>query len=61
VLVADVLKRFPAYVDSRYKSASLTRLKVVRLAVAAQFVAASSVRRLSAIQKRGHHFAVRSQ
>lgn len=46
-LVHNVIVKLPAYVKSRYEPAGLTRLEVVRLAVAAQFVAASSVRRVS--------------
>jgi len=49
VLIFDVIKRFPDYVDSRYKAKGLTRFDVVRLALAAQFIAASSVRRLSPV------------
>jgi hypothetical protein len=46
-LVASVADKFPDYVKSRYKAAGLTRLDVVRLALGSQFIAASSVRRLS--------------
>lgn len=48
-VIAEALKRFPNYVESRYKATGLSRLIVVRLALAAQFVAASSVRRLSPV------------
>lgn len=46
-LVGLVVGRLPPYVQSRYAPAGLSRLEVVRLALAAQFVAASSVRRTS--------------
>lgn len=46
-LVELVVAKLPPYVASRYKPAGLTRLEVVELALGAQFVAASSVRRLS--------------
>jgi HEPN domain-containing protein len=44
-----VIGKFPDYVESRYKPEGLSRYQVVRLALAAQFVAASSVRRLSPV------------
>jgi HEPN domain-containing protein len=44
-LIAPAVALFPPYVDSRYESAGLSRLRVVRLALAAQFIAASSARR----------------
>jgi len=37
----------PPYVDSRYKPAGLTRLAVVRLAMGVQFIAASTLRRIT--------------
>jgi hypothetical protein len=46
-LVAQVVRKLPSYVDSRYKPAGLTRLAVVRLAVAVQFIAASALRRIT--------------
>jgi HEPN domain-containing protein len=46
-LVKVVVDELPSYVASRYEPAGLTRLHVVRLALAAQFVAASTLRRLS--------------
>ncbi len=46
-LIASVVNKFPNYVMSRYNPAGLTRLDVVRLALGSQFIAASSVRRLS--------------
>lgn len=49
-LITDAVKHLPKkYPDYRYKSLGLMRLNVVRLALAAQFVAASSVRRLSSV------------
>ena len=47
-IVKDVIDHLPGYVESRYKSAGLSRLEAVNLALGAQFIAASSVRRLSA-------------
>ncbi len=47
-LVAEVAAALPGYVDSRYAPVRQTRLKVVRYALGAQFVAASTVRRHSA-------------
>jgi hypothetical protein len=46
-LVQAVIAKLPPYVKSRYEPAGLTRLEVVRLALAVQFVAASTVRRMS--------------
>lgn len=46
-LIPDVIQHLPPYVASRYAPAGLNRLAVVRLALAAQFVAASSLRRHS--------------
>lgn len=46
-LIACIVNKLPNYVDSRYNPAGLTKLDVVRLAVGSQFIAASSVRRLS--------------
>lgn len=46
-LVALVASRFPPYVGSRYSPAGLTRLHVVRLALGAQFIAASALRRVA--------------
>jgi len=42
--IADAL---PPYVESRYKPAGLKRLQVVKLALGVQFIAASSLRRLT--------------
>jgi len=47
--IANALQHFPDYVESRYTAAGLSRLTVVRLALSAQFVAASSVRRFSPV------------
>ncbi len=46
-LVRAVAAALPDYVNSRYKAAGLSRLQVVRLALGAQFVAASALRRIS--------------
>lgn len=46
-LMTSVVTRMPPYVQSRYAPAGLSRMEVVRLALAAQFVAASTVRRFS--------------
>lgn len=46
-LVAEVVAKLPPYVDSRYRPAGLTRLEVVRFALGAQFIAASSLRRIA--------------
>lgn len=48
-LIANALQHFPDYVESRYTAVGLSRLTVVRLALSAQFVAASSVRRFSPV------------
>lgn len=45
--LTEIAAAMPKYVESRYAPAGLTRLQVVRLALGAQFVAASSVRRYS--------------
>lgn len=46
-LVANLISNLPPYVASRYSPAGLPRVKVVRLALGAQFVAASTLRRVS--------------
>jgi hypothetical protein len=46
-LMADVIAMLPHYVDSRYSPAGLQRLKVVRLALGAQFIFASTLRRVA--------------
>jgi len=48
-LIASSVKHFPDYVGSRYKMPDLSRLDVVRRALAAQFIAASSARRFSSV------------
>ncbi|WP_426270490.1 hypothetical protein ACN9MB_01255 [Dyella kyungheensis] len=48
-LLALSVKHFPNYVESRYKMTGISRLGVVRRALAAQFIAGSSVRRVSSI------------
>lgn len=48
-LVASVISKLPPYVESRYSPAGLTRLEVVRLALGVQFVAASTLRRITGI------------
>lgn len=45
--VAAITAELPDYVNSRYKAAGLTRLNVVKLALGVQFIAASSIRRLT--------------
>jgi hypothetical protein len=47
-LVGAVARKLPPYVASRYRPAGLTKLEVVRLALGAQFIAASTMRRVSA-------------
>lgn len=42
---------FPDYVKSRYDESALNRLQIVRLALKAQFVAASSLRRVSGMDE----------
>lgn len=48
-VIKSTIEAFPNYVDSRYKPEGLNRYQVARLALAAQFIAASSVRRLSSV------------
>lgn len=45
-LLLRAISRFPNYVQSRYSETSLSRLDVIALALDAQFIAASSVRRI---------------
>ncbi|HCV70856.1 MAG TPA: hypothetical protein DHE23_03855 [Agrobacterium sp.] len=45
--VQTIVGALPPYVESRYKPAGLTRFQVVKLALGAQFIAASSLRRLT--------------
>lgn len=46
-LLLEALTRFPDYVGGRYQETPLSRLEVVSLALDAQFVSASAVRRIS--------------
>ncbi|WP_244137728.1 hypothetical protein [Burkholderia sp. BCC1644] len=46
-LIASIVSKLPDYVSSRYDGTHLTRLDVVRLALGVQFIAASSVRRVT--------------
>ncbi|MCW5297732.1 hypothetical protein DXT88_06035 [Herbaspirillum lusitanum] len=46
-LLLAALKKFPDYVDERYRETKLSRLEIIALALDAQFVAASAVRRIS--------------
>lgn len=46
-LIATLIEKFPPYVDSRYKRENLTRLQMIVLAFASQFIAASTLRRLT--------------
>lgn len=46
-MVAAIATALPDYVSSRYQAAGLTRLNVVNLALGVQFIAASSIRRLT--------------
>lgn len=46
-LLLDALSRFPDYVADRYRDTQLNRLEVIALALDAQFVAASAIRRIS--------------
>lgn len=45
--LVSTVARLPSYVGSRYQAAGMTRLDVVHLALGVQFVAASTVRRLT--------------
>lgn len=45
--VQAIVGALPPYVESRYRPAGLKRLQVVKLAVGVQFIAASSLRRLT--------------
>lgn len=47
VRVQAIVASLPPYVASRYKPAGLKRLQVVRLALGVQFIAASSLRRIT--------------
>src|SRR5690606_30114871 len=46
-LLLGMLNKFPNYVEDRYRETQLTRLEVISIALSAQFIAASSVRRVS--------------
>lgn len=46
-LLLSALSRFPDYIGDRYRETQLTRLEVIALALDAQFVSASAVRRIS--------------
>lgn len=46
-LILSAVSKFPDYVIDRYRETQLSRLDVIALALDAQFIAASSVRRLS--------------
>lgn len=45
--VQAIVSALPPYVESRYEPAGLKRLQVVKLALGVQFIAASSLRRLT--------------
>lgn len=45
--IEAVVSSLPPYVESRYKPAGLKRLQVVKLALGVQFIAASSLRRIT--------------
>ncbi len=47
----DAAKQFPDYVASRYADAGMTRLQIIDLALKSQFVAASSLRRVSGVDE----------
>lgn len=49
LLVKSVIPKLPNYVNSRYSPAGLTRLEVVRLALGVQFIAASTLRRITGV------------
>ncbi|MFM2054466.1 MAG: hypothetical protein RL456_2503 [Pseudomonadota bacterium] len=46
-LLLPALNKFPDYAKNRYKETQLSRLEIIALALDAQFVAASAVRRIS--------------
>lgn len=45
--ITSVIHKMPHFVNSRYSSAGMTRLQVVKLAIGSQFIAASTLRRLT--------------
>ncbi|WP_431480835.1 hypothetical protein [Pseudomonas thivervalensis] len=47
--IADIVNHIPDYVITRYNGSSLTRLETVQLALNVQFIAASSLRRISGV------------
>lgn len=47
--IADIVDHIPDYVVTRYDGSNLTRLETVQLALNVQFVAASSIRRVSGV------------
>lgn len=48
-LLSNFLSRFPNYVADRYRETQLSRIDVIDLALSAQFVSASAVRRISGV------------
>lgn len=46
-ILVSALHKLPDYVESRYHYTGMTRLQIIDLAIGAQFVAASAVRRIS--------------
>ncbi|MPS47523.1 hypothetical protein [Methylobacillus sp.] len=48
-LLLLALSKFPDYVGDRYRETQLTRMEIINLALDAQFVAASAVRRISGV------------
>ena len=46
-LLLGMLNKFPNYVEDRYRETQLTRLEAISIALSAQFIAASAVRRVS--------------
>lgn len=48
-LVETVISKLPPYVDSRYAPANWSRLEVAQVALGVQFIAASSLRRISGL------------
>ena len=47
LLVGEIVRRLPDYVGSRYSVTQLSRLELIDLGLGVQFVAASSIRRLT--------------
>ena len=46
-LLLNLISKFPKLVESRYDETTFTRLKIISLALNAQFIAASAIRRIS--------------